>query len=761
MMLPIGRRAYSPFYVWPTLLLLCTALAGCGGGGGGGGGTQPQPQPQPQPTPSPPAASVTVTPSSLEFTAFENAAAAEPRTLTVAWTGANVAGFAIGSAPGDPPVPFWLGIAGPPSLPIGSTQSTVTFTRLPFTGLAPGTYSASRRIATGDINLNPIANVDVPVSLTVVARPSVTPSTLSMSWVESEQPPAKQLTVVGLDPRAQVVSATPNVPWLSGTVAGSTITIAATSAAQTVRPGQSTASVRVVFAIGGSNIGIDVPIAATVSDAFGGPAMSVIELEVNGSTQAADLLNRTATLSAVTSAPVQFNATSTVPWLTGGNGFTTGSPNNIRMSLQAAEIRKLAYGEHNGMLTITPTTPNISPTFLPVRLKVNLPEVRVVTPIAFTDTVATDYVVVHGRGLSQPNIDLHINGTVPATVTVVDDRTVHVIPGPSYAAQGDYPVTVENDLGFNRDSAKLRVTDPPAYTAASLDVVLGSHAQARIVSSPINHAVFTHQCYFCPFAETAAAKIHRFGYDTATGQWTHTEVVYDRLFDIALTSDESRLIVLEDGRLYLADPVTMLAAPEDRFDVPGFSGGISRQLAVAGDGLVLIGDSRKAFSLITRTFVDAPTGYMPGRGPTASADGSRVLMTFTNSSDPIQVYRPSTGAITAASASASDPLTSLDRHASTAFVNGAVFNADFSVRGQVPVWPGEVSPDGKRLYHPDVNLWNVRVFDITPGQPFGEELTAIAVPGISNALAARAVIDPRGKHLYYVTDQKFVVIPLP
>lgn len=756
MTLPTRRDARPPFYGCLTLVLVCTALAGCGGGGGGGGSTQPPPAPSP-PAPSPSAPSVTVTPTSLEFTAFANATSADPRTLTVAWTGANVAGFAIGTAPGAPAGPSWLGITGPPSIPIGSTQGTVTFTRLPFTGLAPGTYTASRRVATGDVNLNPIANVDVPVSLTVVARPTVTPSTLSMSWVESEQPATKQLTVVGLDPRVQVVSATPNVPWLSGTVAGSTITVAATNAAQAVRPGQSTASVRVVFGLAGSNLNVDIPIAATVADAFGGPAMSVIEFEVDGSTQAADLLNRTATLSAVTSAPVQFNVTSTVPWLTGGNGFTTGSPGNIVVNLQAAEIRQLAYGEHNGFLTITPTTPNVSPTQLPVRLKVNLPEVRVAMPVAFTDTVASDYVVVHGRGLSQPNIDLRVDGAAPGTVTVVDDRTVHVVPGATFAVAGDYPITVANDLGFTRNSATLRVTDPPAYGATSLDVVLGS--QMRVVSSPINRAVFTHKCFFCPYGEIP--KIHRFGYDTATGQWTHTEIVYDRLFDIALTPDESRLIVLEDGRLYLADPVTMFAPPEDRFDVPSFSGGISRQLAVAGDGLVLIGDSRKAFSLITRTFVDAPTGYTLGRGPTASADGSRVLMTFTNSNDPMQVYRPSTGGVTAASASASDPLTSLDRHASTAFVNGTVFNADLSVRGPVPVWPGEVSPDGTRLYHPDVNVWNVRVFDITPGQPFGEELTAIDVPGVSNALAARAVIDPRGKHVYYVTDQKFVVIPLP
>jgi hypothetical protein len=395
-----------------------------------------------------------------------------------------------------------------------------------------------------------------------------------------------------------------------------------------------------------------------------------------------------------------------------------------------------------------------------VRLKVNLPEVRVVMPVAFTDTVATDYVVVHGRGLTQPNIDLRVDGAAPGTVTVVDDRTLHVVPGPRTA--GDHSVTVANALGFDRSSATLRVTDPPAYGAASVDVA-ALDLQSRIISSPSNRAVFTHRCYFCGLASPSigTGSIHRFGYDTGTGQWTHTEVVYARLYDIALTPDESRLIVLEDGRLYLADPVTMIAAPEDIFDVPNFSGGISRQLAVAGDGLVFISDSTKAFSLITRTFVDAPYFYTLGRAPSASADGSRVLMTRTNGNDPMQAYYPATGTITTSSTVASDVLVSQDRHAATAYVAGTVFNADLSVRGTLVVGPGEASPDGTRLYNPDLGASDVRVFDITANPPFGEELAAIDVPGVPNNTVARVVVDPRGRHLYYVTDRKFVVIPLP
>ena len=168
---------------------------------------------------------------------------------------------------------------------------------------------------------------------------------------------------------------------------------------------------------------------------------------------------------------------------------------------------------------------------------------------------------------------------------------------------------------------------------------------------------------------------------------------------------------------------------------------------------------RRRSHWISRSFVDAPSGYILGRAPVASADGSRVLMTLGGGD--VQAYQPGAGTITTSSTVASDPGASLDRHAATASAAGTVFNADLSVRGTLAVAPGEVSPDGSRLYYADVSVSDVRVFDITANPPFGEELPAIDVPGVPNDTVARAVVDPRGKHVYYVTEQKFVVIPLP
>ena len=90
-----------------------------------------------------------------------------------------------------------------------------------------------------------------------------------------------------------------------------------------------------------------------------------------------------------------------------------------------------------------------------------------------------------------------------------------------------------------------------------------------------------------------------------------------------------------------------------------------------------------------------------------------------------------------------------------------MLNADFSVRGTLPLSSSAVSPDGTRLYYADLAAYDVRVFDITDSPTFGNEvLPAIDVPGVTNE-SARLAVDPRGKHVFYVAENKFVVIVLP
>lgn len=715
------------------------ALSACGGGGGGDGGGG--------------SASVSVTPASVSFVAFSNDSSFDSQRVTLSWTGANVAGFAVGTLPGVPALPPWLIVNAPT---IAANPTTLALNRLPVAGLAAGTYSTTVRVVIGDTAQNSVGTADIEVSLQVLPESVVAPSAVSLSWVESERPAVQQVTVEsGLG--VQVSGADTDVPWLTASFAGNAVSIAPTAVAETLAPGAytATASVSVTRPGGGISL-INVPVSATVSAALGGQPVPVIELEVNGATQIAELASYTSTLTSATRTPVSFDLTSDVPWIAPRYGLTTGSPNNLVVALQVHEIRRLAHGIYDGTITLVPSAPNVARKEIAVRLRVNLPEVRAVMPVASTDTVASDYVVVHGRGLSQPNIDLRVGGGAPQSVTVVDDRTLHVVPGPRTA--GDYAVTVANALGLERGSAHLRVTPPRTYAPFSLAVPIG--LQARIVPSSVNEAVYTDMCYFCvlPSSPGATSTVHRFAYDSGTGQWVHTERQIPRLFDIALTPDESKLIVVTDSELLLADPVTLTASAEDTFSLPSFVGGTAYQLAVSGDGLVFIGDSSHVFSLLMRTFVPAPSGHELGRAPVASGDGSLVLLPY---DEPLKAYKPATGEIVATNVrTASAARASVSRHG-TALSAFTVLNADLSVRGTLPFGGSDVSPDGTRVYVLDADHDDVRVFDVTDDLPFAEELPSINVPGALDDHGARLAVDASGKHLFYVSDQRFVVVPLP
>ena len=94
---------------------------------------------------------------------------------------------------------------------------------------------------------------------------------LIATWVESEQPAARQLTVTRPDSRATLTSATPNVPWLSATVAGDTVTVSGNASTPAVRPGAAAASVRLAFSAGGGATNVDVPFSGLVNPASGVP----------------------------------------------------------------------------------------------------------------------------------------------------------------------------------------------------------------------------------------------------------------------------------------------------------------------------------------------------------------------------------------------------------------------------------------------------------------------------------------------------------
>ncbi len=681
--------------------------------------------------------------SSVAFAAFATDPASETKTVQITWSSPAVAGIAIGTLPGQT-LPGWLQVTAQGT----ASPVTMVLTRVSNAN-PPGQYSTTLRVVTGDANAKVIELVDLPVSLEVVAMPMVSPSPVNLSWVESEQPASRQLSVTR-DSRIQLVDSSLDVNWLDLSSSADTLTISGNAQSQLQAPSAHNGNLSATFSFSGRTQVVTVPIAATVAKALSGPGQ--ISPEVNASTVAAGL-NLLATIATATQAAVQFNASSNMPWLTASGG-TTGSANNLALTLQSTELSQMANGTYTATLTITTATPNVSSLQIPVSFNLRLPEVHFVAPVAFTDTVANDYVIVRGAGFDDPNAVLRLDGSAVGSPTRVSDTEIRFVPGARLA--GSYTAEVTNQLGFSRGTANLRVTDPPAYASTSIDAAVG--LQERIISSPINAAVFSQMCS-CQLNGTGTpSTVQRFVF--GSGTWTRTQHAYTQLFDIALTPDESSLLVLTATQLLLVDPQTM--ATTKTVTLPATVSGISRQLAVMNNGLVIIHSLAKAYSLHADNFVTISGISIANGGIQASRDGSRAIFgaPVNDGSVAYRYYDASTGNVVVSATTEFYGRGAYSRHAERAFVNDVLVDTNLAKLGTLAITSdtGDISPDGNRVYglNLSTNPYQLRIFDVSGASPF-TELTPISLTGISIGIG-RIATDPRGSFVFAITEGKFVVI---
>src|SRR6266571_3564256 len=621
------------------IVAAAAALYACGGGGGGGSSTM----------------DLHLSSSSVAFAAFATDPASETKTVQITWSSPAVARIAIGTPLGQT-LPGWLQVTAQGT----ASPGTMVLTRVSNAN-PPGQYSTTIRVVTGDASARVIEVVDLPVSLEVVAMPTVSPSPVNLSWIESEQPASRQLSVTR-DARVQLVDSSLDVNWL--------------------------------------------------------------------------------------------DLSSNVPWLTASGG-TTGSANNLALTLQSAQLSSMANGVYGATITLTSSTPNISPLQIPASLTLRLPEVHFVAPVAFSDTVATDYVIVRGAGFNDPSAVLLLDGQTVGGPTQVSDTEIRFVPGARIA--GSYPVEVTNQLGFARDKADLRVTDPPAYANFSMDAAVG--VQERIVSSPINAAVFSQMCSFCQLNGTGTpSTVQRFVF--GSGTWTRTQYVYTQLFDIALTPDESSLLVLTATQLLLVDPQTM--ATTKTVTLPATVSGISRQLAVMNNGLVIIHSLAKAYSLHADNFVTISGISIANGGIQASRDGSRAIFgaPVNDGSVAYRYYDASTGNVVVSATTEFYGRGAYSRHAERAFASDVLVDTNLAKLGTLAITSdaGDISPDGNRVYglNLSTNPYQLRIFDVSGASPF-TELTPISLTGISIGIG-RIATDPRGSFVFAITEGKFVVV---
>lgn len=709
------------------LLLVATLLlAACGGGGGG----------------EPDKPSVQLSTSSVAFNTIAGSGSGVVRDLQISWSGSGIAEIGYGLAPGHTSQPGWLSI----EVLTRTNPATVRLRCSPL--LTAGIASVVYRVYALDSSGNPLATADLTVTHESIAAPSFVPGSAAMSWVESEQPTPVTLPVQA-DARMQLASAQVDVSWLSVAVGAGGLTISGTADSRTRPPGSHHAVVTARFSYEGITRDVSVPVTATVGPALAGPA--AITLEVNASTTPAQLAS-VATLVSRASSPVTFTVSSDVPWLTASGG-VTGSAGNLGLALQATAIAALPDGEVQGRLTVTPQAANMSVLVIPVTLRVRLPAVHRVTPVAFTHTAATDYVVVRGVGFSDPGAKLRVDGTPATAATVMSDTEIRLVPGA--VAVGDHGVDVPNALGLERRTATLRVADPPSWAATSMTYAsIGD--QSRVFASPINGAVFSVKCWYCSINQGGTAStLQRFAYDASSGTWTRTVHGYPQLMDALPSLDESSLYVLTETNLLRVDPRSM--ATLETIPVPFKVSGSYEQLALTNDGLVIVHALHKAWSLEKRAWVDLNWLLVSNAGIQASRDGSRAMFGFATNdgSVPYRYYDASTGQVVTTPTFQHYAWGKYTRHAERALVNSYLLDADLNMLFTLSVggWSGDVSPDGRRVY--GTASGSLHTYDVSGSPPYPEVGSGVPLGDVG---IDRVAVDPSGSFVYVVGETKFHVI---
>ena len=177
-------------------LLLLGALAGCGGGGGGGGGNQ-----------QPAAGAFTLSGNSASFSALAGDIVPSSTSLTMTVTGSRVA--AVGAAyVGGATQPNWLGINITGSAPNFNVVLSINTT-----SIAPGQYTSTFSVGTGDANGNVLQSQQVTVNYTVTARLTISGGAYSSTFIygDTRTGEAVPLTVTATN---KTWTATSNAAWL-------------------------------------------------------------------------------------------------------------------------------------------------------------------------------------------------------------------------------------------------------------------------------------------------------------------------------------------------------------------------------------------------------------------------------------------------------------------------------------------------------------------------------------------------------------------
>ncbi len=319
--------------------------------------------------------SIAPSPSSLTFTAKRTT---NPATQTVAVNNTGDGTLAWTASVSTQSGGSWLAVS--PSSGGNGTVVTVTVTS---SSLPPGTYSGTLTITDASADNSP---VQVPVTLTVTAAPTIGLSSVSLSFTAKHlgSIPSNQTVTLSNtgDATLTYTAGATSSGWLSvspgsGSVAASgntTLTISVDNTGLT--PGTYTGSIAISDSSATNSpqtINVTHVVTAAPRIAVDQASMSFSSARLtvcNGVTGGANPANQTLALSNTGSATLNYAISSSASWLSvspvSGSVATSGST-NLTVSI---DLTGLTAGTYNGAITITDANASNSPQTVSVTLTV-------------------------------------------------------------------------------------------------------------------------------------------------------------------------------------------------------------------------------------------------------------------------------------------------------------------------------------------------------------------------------------------------------
>lgn len=336
------------------LACMAIALSACKGGGGGGG------------APAPPAGSFTLSASSLTFSAKFATPPPSPQSVLVTLADTTSAEVGAGYGPSIVP-PTWLDISVTGS---GLQYSFAFFVNQ--TTLAPGTYTTTVTIGTGDANGNILQTKDVQVTYTIREGVTIMTAPPVLSGVSGSSLSSQSFQINVSAPSILQWAATSSQPWLqppSGTQTGAgnhTVNVDTS----TLQPGQTTATLTLTNVADSTDTAT---LLVTVNMSAPTLTTSLSAIELGG---ASGLENAAVPLAfslgtGSNAYPWTLTATTTSGgnWLTVSSAAGTVAASNVIVDVDA-DRTLLASGTHTGQLELRATVNGVAVTqTIPVTLR--------------------------------------------------------------------------------------------------------------------------------------------------------------------------------------------------------------------------------------------------------------------------------------------------------------------------------------------------------------------------------------------------------